>query len=116
MVITAHLLSVILHFELRNMDYLPYVIKSTLRILKSHHHAKGFETLFLQTLSKTVKSHELDFPELFGNLFEQLQEVQLQQGGNLSVHFDFLTWVEAKARHHSLAAALKQKYHFLASA
>ncbi len=114
MVITAHLLSVILHFELRNMDYLPYAIKSTQRLLKSYQRMQGFEQLFLQTFSKTVKIHELDFPELFGSLFQQLNE--LQQQGNLSVHFDFLTWVEAKARHHSLAAALKQKYHFLASA
>ena len=117
LIVAAHLLNVLLHFELRNTDYLPYAIKSAQRHLKTRKRLQEFETAFLLAISKTTRAHELDIPEIFSALAEKLNALPgAEKPVSLSVHFDFMTWIGAKISQHSLAKAVRDKYRFLASA
>ena len=113
----AHLMNVILHYELRNISHLPFAIRNAQKLIKSRNRSNEHQAAFLQTLLKISKAHELDHAELFSVLFNQLE--QIQNKGNtlpISVHFDFPSWIESRIRKISLGETIRQKYHFLASA
>jgi len=117
LMVTAHLLNVLLHFELRNSDYLPYAVKSAQRHLKARKRLLEFETAYFQALLKTTRAHELDIPEIFAALSERLSQCTGSENAVApSVHFDFMTWIESKATGRTLESVIKDKYRFLASA
>lgn len=112
----AHLLNLVVHFELTNYDHLQYAAKNTQRILKAANRLTAFENAFIQQLVKITKNHVLDFPELFGELFGQLRAHKTSAESQSELNFDYLTWVEAKMIGGSFARKMHDKYRFLTSA
>ena len=95
----AQIINLILHFELKNIRFLPYALSSTKRYLKGRNRLFKFEEIFLKTIGKISKQDLNKFDiedilipiekELFSlkdDLFEQI----------VFDYFDFATWVKSK--------------------
>lgn len=109
----AHLLNLVVHFELKHYDHLQYVAKNTQRLLKTTGRLNAFESALIQAMQKLTRSHVVDFPEVFEGLFAQVTE--LKSSGELlrMYNFDYLTWVEAKVLKRPFAEKMRDKYGFL---
>lgn len=108
-VTAAHLLNLVVHFELQHYDHLQYAAKNTQRILKSAGRLTAFESTFIQQLVKITKNHVLDFPELFTDLFGQLSRLKTSAELQSQLNFDYLTWVEAKMKGESFARKMSSR-------
>lgn len=115
-VASTNLLNLIVHFELKNFDFLQYSAKNTQRILKSANRLNEFEKTIIVFMQKLAKSHPIDFQELFEQLFEQLSGIKTSSELQTTYNFDYLTWVEAKAMNKPFATKMLDKYRFLTSA
>lgn len=109
MVSFAHLMALLIHLEIKNTDLLPYVLRSTLRFLKSRNRLYEFEQVFMKFINKLVKlDSELDreeqwskfYLELAKNTDEQMQRVSFE-------YFDFIQWAKAKAERKSYKMLLQ---------
>ncbi|MBI3134862.1 MAG: hypothetical protein HYZ14_09345 [Bacteroidetes bacterium] len=92
------LISLILHYELKNTDYLPYALHSVKRYFKSRNQIYQFEALFLKLINQLSKSE--NFFELEDKLKPVEKELQtLAKDPKEKVvfeYFDFLGWVKCK--------------------
>jgi len=114
-VTSTHLLNLIVHFELKNYDFLHYSAKNTQRILKSINKLTDFEKTIISFMQKLAKSHPIDFQELYEQLFEQLSGLKTSIELQTTYNFDYLTWVESKATNKPFATKMLDKYRFLTS-
>lgn len=112
----AHLLNLVVHFELGNLEHLNYVVKQTQRLLKATNRLGTFEQLFLQTIQKLPRHHVVDFPDLFARLSDEWQEAGIQPDIQQLYLFDYQTWIAAKISKSSFAVKMREKYRFLTSA
>jgi stress-induced morphogen len=111
----AHLLNLVVHFELKNFDHLQYVAKNTQRLLKSTRRLHAFEQAFIQQIVKLTKAHALDFEELFSELFAQLSKDTTSKNLQAKHNFDYLTWIGSKATNQSFAQKMKDNYRTMTS-
>lgn len=107
----SHLLSLLIHFEMKNDSIIQYVLRNTQRYLKSRNRLYEFETYFLKFINKmSKKSSEIEREELWSELYNELA---LQQDDQLKrvafEYFDFITWAEAKAQRKSFEQLIRQK-------
>jgi len=95
----AQILQLIIHFELKNHRYLPYVIASTKRFLKDKNRLYQFEQVFLKIISK-VKSATINEFELEDILLEFAPEIENLKHDQLErsafEYFDFGVWLRSK--------------------
>ena len=61
----AHLLFLIIHFELNNMILLRYAVESCRRFLKKKHHLQGYERVLLTGFSKLSTVSKNDYKKYF---------------------------------------------------
>lgn len=95
----AQILSLILHFELKNLRLLPYTLNSTKRYLKGRNRLFKFEELFLKTIGKISKKelNQFDIEEILIPLSKELYALKndpFEQ--TVFDYFDFATWVKSK--------------------
>ena len=95
-IVFARILSLVIHYELGNLDLLEYLIKSTYRYLLKNGRLRLFEKLifgFLRKLPDAVTRTELK--EMFSGLKEQIltnkEEASVKEALN---YFNFITWLE----------------------
>lgn len=113
--VSAHLLNVVVHCELNNLDHLPYAVKQAKQALKTIGRYGPAEQLLLQGFLKVPKTHLLDIPELFSDLVKQLSDLLPANQLQSTYNFDFITWLEAKILQQSFAKKLNDKYRFMTS-
>jgi hypothetical protein len=113
--VSAHLLNVVVHCELNNLDHLPYAIKQAKQALKATGRYGIAEQILLQGFLKVPKTHVLDIPELFSELVKQLTDIQPPNQLQSAYNFDFITWMEAKILNQSFAKKVNDKYRFMTS-
>lgn len=108
----TRLLNLIVHFELRNLDLLSSITKSTYRYFYKHNRLYKFETLVLDFIrNKTphidTKAKQIAaFIEL-KSAFEKLMKDPKEKsalGG-----FDIITWIDSKIEHRTFAQLLREK-------
>ncbi len=106
----AQLLCLLIHFEMKNTDFMPYVLRSTSKYLKSRNRLYDFEQHFLKFITKLSKiNNEIDQEELWFDFYEQLSEVQDQDRKRVAYeYFDFITWAQAKAQRKSFDQLVKE--------
>lgn len=95
----SQILQLIIHFELKNFRYLPYVLASTKRFLKEKNRLYRFEVIFLKIITK-VKSEMISNIELEEILIEYKPEIHKLRDDKFESlafeYFDFGAWLNSK--------------------
>jgi hypothetical protein len=108
----AQILSLLIHFEMKNENLLPYALRSTQRFLKSRNRLYDFETVFLKLINKMSKTSDIFKQEgLWQELYEeiiQFKDDTLQ--GVAFEYFDFGAWAEAKMKKTSFQEIIRLKF------
>lgn len=102
----AQLINLILHFELKNVRFLPYAINATKRYLKNRNRIYAFEELFLKLITQMSKSNNFfDLEEKLIPIEKELIQLKNDPKEQLVFeYFDFLTWVQSKLQRKSFLA------------
>ncbi|MDF2437681.1 MAG: hypothetical protein K0Q95_2057 [Bacteroidota bacterium] len=115
----AHILSLIIHFELENTELLDYRARSTYNLLLKRNQLHDFEKqiiVFLKsTKNMTRKSPEIRqaFIKLKGNI-ERITENNKLEKNALSL-FDLISWLESKIEKKSFMQIKQEKFNRLMS-
>lgn len=101
----AQLISLILHFELKNMDYLPYALHAVKRYFKSRNQIYKFEALFLKLIGQLNKSENVfDLSDKLIPLEKELEKLKSDPREKIVFeYFDFQRWVKSKIERRELA-------------
>lgn len=95
----AQILQLIIHFELKNYRYLPYVLTSTKRFLKDKNRHYEFEKIFLKIIGK-IKSETITTLELEDILIDFEPEITKLKNDKFEKvafeYFDFGAWLKSK--------------------
>ncbi len=95
----AHLLYLIIHFELGNMNLLRYAVESCRRFLKKKRMLQSYEKVLLNGFSRlstsTKDQHEKILSHIKDNLF---REESSQSRSNVLDYLDFISWIEARLK------------------
>ncbi len=102
----APIMSLIVHYELGNIDTLEYLLRSTYRMLNSKQRIYALERIvldFIRQLTKLVDLAGLEalMRETRTTLLE-LESIPLE--GDVLKRFDFIAWLDAKLARRSFAA------------
>ena len=93
----AHLLSLIIQFELGNIIFLKYAVDSCRRFLKKKRNLYPFEKVLLRFFSKVSMSTPDKYPELFKRLDTELfSETSEEAMTNALDYLNFKKWIEKK--------------------
>lgn len=108
----AHLMSLLIHLEMKNENLLPYAIKSTQRYLKSRNRLYGFERVFMKYLHLFSKAKDVfDQHTLLEEMLAELNQIKDDSFESLAFdYFDFQAWAEAKVKRLSLQDLIRSKY------
>jgi hypothetical protein len=108
----AHIVGLIIHFELNNVDYLPYALKSTLRFLQKRKRTYTFETLFLKSLKKIINTDDpFKAEQLLKEVSDQLDESAKDPFQSVAFeYFDFRSWLVAKIKNKRFQVVKRNAY------
>ena len=108
----AHIVGLIIHFELNNTSYLPYALKSTLRFLQNRKRSYSFETLFLKNLRKVINTDDpFKAEELLQDVAYQLEEVAKDPFQSVAFeYFDFRSWLISKIKKKKFQVVKRDAY------
>ena len=95
----ALLLRIVIHFELKNYDFLTYIIASTKRFLKDKKSLYKFESVFLKLIQK-IKYEQLnliEIEEIFSAIIPDIEALKDDKFELVAFeNFDFLAWLRSK--------------------
>ncbi len=100
----AQLLQLIIHFELKNYRYLPYVIASTKRFLKDRNRIYKFEEVFLKLIQKVKSDHlnPIDLEDIFRSMEKDIDSLKTDEFEKVVFeYFDFAAWLKSKIQRKS---------------
>lgn len=108
----AHIVGLIIHFELNNSTYLPYALKSTLRFLEKRKRSFSFETLFLKNLKKVINTDDpFKSEQLLQDVANQLDEIAKDPFQSVAFeYFDFRSWLIAKIKRKRFQVVKRDAY------
>lgn len=115
----AHILSLIIHFELENVELLDYRAKSTHNLLLKRNQLYEFEKQIIVFLKKT-KNLTRKSPEIlsaFAELKESIENITANnklEKNALSL-FDLISWLESKIEKKSFMQIKQEKFNVLMS-
>ncbi len=107
----AHLVSLLIHFEIKNDDFIAQALKITQRYLKAKNRMYEFENYFLKFVTKMTKMEgEIDKEELWNDLYMELVNYQDPNLKRVAFeYFDFISWAESKSQRKSFENILQKK-------
>jgi hypothetical protein len=105
----AHIMNIIIHFELDNRRLLPYALKATKRLLKSRNKTYEFERVFLKHINKLIAAPDIfTFQEKLDVIYLELEKLAENPMENIAFeYFDFMSWIEGKRKNCSYAKIIK---------
>lgn len=108
----AHIVGLIIHYELNNSSYLPYALKSTLRFLQKRKRSYSFETLFLKNLKKVINTDDpFKSEQLLQNVADQLDEIANDPFQSVAFeYFDFRSWLISKIKNKRFQVVKRDAY------
>lgn len=108
----SQIMSLLIHFEMKNEDLIPYALRSTQRFLKTRNRLYDFETIFLKFLNKVTKAKDIFKQEtLFEELYAEIAHFKEDTLQSVAFeYFDFVLWAEAKMKNTSLQELIRMKY------
>lgn len=91
----AHILFLVIHFELGNMILLRYAVESCRRFLKKKRVLENFEKILLSSFSKLSTIPKADYKEQFKKLKKDLFDgLSKKEKSNILDYFNFEEWIE----------------------
>ena len=108
----AHLINLLIHFELKNEDLLPYAIKNTKRFLTKRKRAFKFETLFLKNLTKiSHTNNKYEIEDLLINVDKEIKALKNDPFESVAFeYFDFHLWLISKVKNKSFQEIKREAY------
>jgi len=108
----THILNLIIHFELKNDQLLPYAIKSTTRFLKNRNRTYRFEEMFLNYLKKATRTNNhFDYEELLETIGNELDEISKDPYESVALeYFDLKSWLTSKIKRKSFSEVTRTAY------
>ena len=102
----------LVHFELRHFDLMPYLIKSTYRFLLKMERLNPFQKAFIGFLKQFLKE-KFDRKQL-RNLFilfkQDTEKIFKNKSGEQAFEqFDYISWLESKIENRPFAEVVKEK-------
>ena len=107
----AWLLNLIIHFELKNYDYLDYLMKSTQRYLNNKNQLKETVRALIDVMKVQIKQSDKDKRhQAYLACFETLSasECQKEIGGSGSEYFEIVLWIRSKVEKRSYANLIEE--------
>ncbi len=108
----ARILNLITHFELRHMNLLEYVVKSTYYFLNKRKRLYKFETSVLDFIRKKLPKviTEKELIKAFKELKTEFEEITKDAFEKKALeYFDFISWLESKIEGRPFAEIVKKK-------
>lgn len=108
--LSAKLLNLVIHYELGNYDHLEYILDSTQKFFREKNILSKFEKIFFTHFRRLINEDISKHNGLFGEMYFNLKKLDIDNHtrGLLTI-FDFITWVQSKAKNITLLNALKSK-------
>jgi hypothetical protein len=110
----AHILSIIIHFELGNKELLEYRVKSTYRLLLKRNKLYKVESLILDFIKDTISviNTEEEQREAFIALRDKMVEATVSNRFEEIAldYFDFISWLESKIENRSFREIKRRKF------
>lgn len=110
----ARIFSLIIHYELGNLELIDYLQKSVSRYYLKRKSDVGrefrVELAFLKHLKKLIKSSPTEAKEVFKELKSDIQKALKNNYEQMTLkYFDFNAWVDSKLQNETFAEAKKQQ-------
>lgn len=107
----ARILSLLIHFELKNFDLIEYNIKSTRRYLSNKNNLNRFEMLVLNFIKKLVSTDNDDDKKY---IYKSWKNELLKESDDLTEikaleYFDFISWLDSKITKKDFQEIVKNK-------
>ena len=108
----AHLMNLLIHFELKNNEFLPYAIKSTKHFLMKRERTFKFETIFLKHLSKITNAKDkFEIEILFLGIEDEIQELKNDPFESVAFeYFDFHAWLVSKIKNKTFCSVKREAF------
>ncbi len=110
----AHILSIIIHYELGNRELLEYRVKSTYRLLLKRRKLYKVESLLLHFIKDTISdiSTEEEQHRAFQALRDKMVEATVSNPFEEVAldYFDFVSWLESKIENKSFREITRRKF------
>ena len=106
----ARILNLVVHFEIGNMETLPYAIQSSERFLSKRNRLYGLEKLMLKSFRKISRT---DNPkrqkEIFMHLKNEIHSSKDEPAIKTAYeYFDFMSWINSKLNNEKMADIVKR--------
>jgi hypothetical protein len=108
----AHLINLLIHFELKNKALLPYAIKNTKRFLAKRKRTFKFETVFLKHLTKISNAQDkYEIEQLLQNIESEIKALKDDPFESVAFeYFDFHVWLTSKVKNRSFQLVKREDY------
>ena len=93
------LLQLIIHFELKNYRFIPYILNTTKRFLKEKNRLYMFESIFLKIIQKIKDENlnKIDVEEVISFLAPEIEKLKEDKFERAAFdYFDFGAWLKSK--------------------
>lgn len=96
----AHIMSLVIHVEMKNASLLPYALRNTQRFLKARNRLYPFESIFLKYINRLIKTPDIFDQEIvYQALLEELYKLKESEFGAVALeYFHFIAWAESKVK------------------
>ncbi len=114
----SRIFNLIIHFELQNLDFLEYDLKSAARYLNKHAKDYQVEKLFISHIKLLAREENLaDQRAIFVKFDEKLRQLlKIEREDVILEYFDILAWVNSKISNLSFAEAIVKRIEKLTEA
>lgn len=108
----TQLLDLLIHVELKHETLLPYSLKSTMRFFKTRNRMYGFEKVYLNFMSKLIKTEDkFHAVDLWEELYKELESMKDNAFESVVLdYFDFKSWAESKIKNKSFDLIIREHY------
>ncbi len=108
----ARIVKIIIHYELGDVRFLEYLLRSTYRYLRSRNRLYLFEKRMLKFIQRsrnivTKKELKAEFIKLREDFLALLKD---PKEGPMLRYFDFISWLDSKIENRKFAAVIQEKY------
>lgn len=107
----SRIFNLIIHFELQNLDFLEYELKSAARYLNKYEKDYQVEKLFISNIKLLAREEDLEAQKsIFRNFEVKLQELlKIERENVILEYFDIIAWVSSKLTDHSFAESIVKR-------